>query len=171
MCYETHQALLPYVQYSIAFLSPMNNDGWHNRLLPQMFEIFGHAIDTTWFGTRFFILMKMHFYKSDISMKLFRCWNLDLQGSFYRDKLHCTNNRILQKVHVIEYCTTKLCVLICSLHYIFIIIKKAIFHFLFFHFIYIGKRKKYFKLRLWKSRLKLFEMSIAILFSFTSILG
>ena len=90
--------------------------------------------------------MKMHFYKSDISMKCFRCWNLDLQGSFYRDKLHCTNNRILQKVHVIEYCTTKLCVLICSLHYIFIIIKKAIFHFLFFLLIYIGKRKKLFQI-------------------------
>ena len=34
----------------------------------------------------------------------------------------------------------------CSLDYIFVIIKKAIFHFLFFLFIYIGKRKKVFQI-------------------------
>ena len=54
LCYETRQTLLPCVQYSIAFLSPMINDCFHNRWLPKIFEIFGHAIDTPLIGNRFF---------------------------------------------------------------------------------------------------------------------
>ena len=88
----------------------------------------------------------MHFCKSDISMLFSRCWNLDLQGSMYRHKLHCTNNRILKEGHVREYFASKLFVLICNLRYIFNMIKKAIFHFLFFLLIYIGKRKKLFQI-------------------------